>query len=92
MGKVLFTVIAMSAVLGANAPMAGAESAKAKPKAAKPGRAPETKSADTRMVEKQLGDILGLNVAINHGPSGGDLRISYRTLEQLDDICRRLKG
>jgi ParB family chromosome partitioning protein len=63
-----------------------------KPKAAKPERAPETKSADTRMVEKQLGDILGLTVAINHGASGGDVRISYRTLEQLDDICRRLKG
>ena len=35
MGKMLFTAIAISAVLGANAPMAGAESAKAKPKAAK---------------------------------------------------------
>ncbi len=35
MGKMLFTAIAMSAVLGANAPMAGAESAKANPKAAK---------------------------------------------------------
>jgi ParB family chromosome partitioning protein len=64
----------------------------ARPRKAKPERAPETKSADTRMVEKQLGDILGLNVAISHGPSGGDVRISYRTLEQLDDICRRLKG
>ena len=64
----------------------------ARPRKAKPERAPETKSADTRMVEKQLGDILGLNVAINHGPAGGDVRISYRTLEQLDDICRRLKG
>lgn len=63
----------------------------AKPKAAKPQRAPETKSADTRAVEKLLSDLLGLNVAINHGPSGGDVRISYRTLEQLDDICRRLK-
>ena len=56
-----------------------------------PQRAPETKSADTRMLEKQLGDVLGLNVAINHGHSGGEVRIGYKTLEQLDDICRRLR-
>ncbi len=55
-------------------------------------RAPETKSADTRAVEKQLADVLGLEVTISDGPKGGDVRIRYRTLEQLDDICRRLKG
>ena len=55
-------------------------------------RAPETKSADTRALEKQLADVLGLDVAIKYGPKGGDVRISYRTLEQLDDICRRLRG
>jgi ParB family chromosome partitioning protein len=57
----------------------------------RPQRAPETKSADTRALEKQLGDLLGLKVAISYGPTGGDVRIGYRTLEQLDDICRRLK-
>jgi ParB family chromosome partitioning protein len=55
-------------------------------------RAPETKSADTRAVEKQLADVLGLDVAIKYGPKGGDVRIRYRTLEQLDDIVRRLRS
>lgn len=55
-------------------------------------RAPETKSADTRAMEKQLADVLGLDVAIKFGPKGGDIRIRYRTLEQLDDVCRRLRG
>jgi ParB family chromosome partitioning protein len=55
-------------------------------------RAPETKSADTRALEKQLADVLGLDVAIKYGPKGGDVRIRYTTLEQLDDIVRRLRG
>jgi ParB family chromosome partitioning protein len=55
-------------------------------------RAPETKSADTRALEKQLADVLGLDVAIKHGPRGGAIRIRYRTLEQLDEVCRRLRG
>ena len=55
-------------------------------------RAPETKSADTLALEKQLGDVLGLDVAIKYGPSGGDIKIRYKTLEQLDEICRRLRG
>jgi ParB family chromosome partitioning protein len=54
-------------------------------------RAPETKSADTKALEKQLADLLGLDVAIKYGPKGGDVRIRYTTLEQLDDICRRLR-
>ena len=60
----------------------------------KPGgrRAPETKSADTLALEKRLSDILGLEVGIKYGPSGGDVRIRYKTLEQLDDICRRLRN
>ena len=50
------------------------------------------KDADTRALEKQLADALGLDVAIKHGPKGGDVRIRYTTLEQLDDIVRRLRG
>jgi ParB family chromosome partitioning protein len=56
------------------------------------GRAPETKSADTRALEKTLSDALGLDVAIKYGPKGGDVRVRYKTLEQLDEICRRLRG
>jgi ParB family chromosome partitioning protein len=33
---------------------------------------------------------LGLQVDIRHGKNGGELRIKYRDLEQLDDVCRRL--
>lgn len=63
---------------------------KARKKAAP--RAPETKSTDTRALEKQLADLLGLDVAIKYGPKGGDVRIRYTTLEQLDDICKRLRS
>ena len=57
----------------------------------------ETKSAhklqkdpDTRALEKALQDVLGLNVDIAHKGQGGELRIRYKTLEQLDGLCRRL--
>ncbi len=51
------------------------------------------KDADTRALEKRLSDALGLAVEIAHKPSGaGELRIRYRTLEQLDEVVRRLGG
>jgi ParB family chromosome partitioning protein len=62
----------------------------------KPKTAPETKSlnfktADTRQLEKQLADLLGLKIDIRHGANGkGELRISYSSLDQLEDICKRL--
>jgi ParB family chromosome partitioning protein len=35
--------------------------------------------------------MLGLKVQIlDKGEKGGELKIVYRTLEQLDDVCRRL--
>lgn len=60
-----------------------------KPKTAA-NRAPETKDADTRALESDLTNRLGLTVDIRHGKSGGEIRVSYSTLEQLDDVCRRL--
>jgi ParB family chromosome partitioning protein len=48
------------------------------------------KDPDTRALEKALEDVLGLAVAIQHKAKGGELRIKYRTLEQLDALCRRL--
>lgn len=56
-----------------------------------PKRSLETKDADTLALEKLLADVTGLRIAINHKRKGGELRISYRTLDQLDDLCRRLK-
>lgn len=50
------------------------------------------KDADTVALEKLLSDVTGLAVGIAHKKKGGEIRISYKTLEQLDDICRRLKG
>ncbi len=53
---------------------------------------PVEKDADTLALERSLGDLLGLKVAISYKPNGaGDIRIAYKSLEQLDDICRRLQ-
>jgi len=50
------------------------------------------KDADTRALEKSLSDLLGLEVTIAHRAGKGEVRIKYATLEQLDDVCRRLRG
>ena len=49
------------------------------------------KDADTVALERSLTDSLGLEVSVNHRASGGHLKISYKTLEQLEDICRLLE-
>ncbi len=57
----------------------------------KSARAPaEEKDVDTEALEADLMRQLGLQVDIRHGKNGGELRIKYRDLEQLDDVCRRL--
>jgi ParB family chromosome partitioning protein len=49
------------------------------------------KDADTKALEASLSNMLGLKVQIlDKGEKGGELKIIYRTLEQLDDVCRRL--
>ncbi len=51
------------------------------------------KDADTRALERDLSSILGLDVAIEHSKKGaGSVTVKYLTLDQLDDICRRLMG
>jgi len=51
------------------------------------------KDPDTRAVEKALEEALGLSVSIQHRANGGgEMKISYKTLEQLDALCRRLKA
>jgi len=59
-------------------------------KAAKP-RHRAAKDADTTALEKRLSDALGLTVAVAHRGQGGELRIRYKTLEQLDALIRRLE-
>ena len=47
---------------------------------------------DTAALEKRLTDVLGLTVRIVHRIDGeGVLSVRYRSLEQLDDITRRLE-
>ena len=51
----------------------------------------EEKDADTLALERTLSDSLGLDVTVNHKANGGHLRIAYKTLEQLEEICRLLE-
>jgi ParB family chromosome partitioning protein len=51
-----------------------------------------TKDADTRALEAELAEALGLSVDITHKGGRGSLTVRYATLEQLDDVCRRLRG
>lgn len=49
------------------------------------------KPVDTKVLEKSISDSLGLRaVIVDRGKPGGTLTITYKTLEQLDEICRRL--
>ena len=50
------------------------------------------KNADTLALEKRLADALGLAVSIDHRERGGALSIRYRSLDQLDEVVRRLEG
>ncbi len=55
-------------------------------------RAAATKSADTLALEKRMSDALGLIVSIDaRGSHGGTLSIRYRSLDQLDEVVRRLE-
>jgi len=59
--------------------------------ASKEPRKPKTeKDADTRAIEKTLSDALGMAVDIRHDGELGEIRIYYKSLDQLDSICRML--
>ncbi len=49
------------------------------------------KDADTLALEKQLSDALGMHVIVHSKGEGGRVEIRYKTLEQLDHVCDRLK-
>lgn len=63
--------------------------AKTPPKSGR-GPAPAAKNPDVRRLETQLGEKLGANVRIEHGPSGGRLIIRYHSLEELEGIVDHL--
>lgn len=68
----------------------------AKPRGAGAGkgaeRADPAANADIAALERQLGDVLGLNVRISYGEKGGTVTLAYSTLDQLDMVCQRLTG
>jgi ParB family chromosome partitioning protein len=66
------------------------EHAAATGKIAKP-RTAAGKDANTVALEKRLSDALGLVVTIAHRGKGGELKIRYKTLEQLDEVIRKIE-
>lgn len=62
-------------------------------KRAVPG-APVPKDADTIQIEDELSATLRMKVTIDHpaGSEGGKMTISYKSLDQLDDLLRALSG
>jgi ParB family transcriptional regulator, chromosome partitioning protein len=49
------------------------------------------KDSDTKALEKALMDVTGLVFSINHKKTGGAVTIKYKTLDELDSLCRRLQ-
>ena len=56
-------------------------------------RGAKEKDADTRAMEKKLMEQLGMNVTITHREGEtGEVAVRYKTLDQLEFLCRRLQG
>jgi ParB family transcriptional regulator, chromosome partitioning protein len=69
------------------------ELARTSPGGSPRGAVKSEKDADTRQIERELQASLGLGVEIAHkGDKGGKVTISYATLDQLDEIIKRLRG
>lgn len=61
------------------------------PKEAKPKAGlNEEGAADIAALEQDLSDALGLKVALADKGGKGEITVKYASLEQLDDLCRRL--
>ncbi|CAM3314685.1 ParB/RepB/Spo0J family partition protein [Asticcacaulis taihuensis] len=60
------------------------------PKAAPSPKARPQQNADTLSLEQDLQEALGLNVRLDDRGGKGELRLSYASLEQLDELCRKL--
>lgn len=69
-----------------------AEGVEPKEKPSKSGKVKKLlKDADTIALENDLAGSLGLKVTVDfNNDESGEIRIHYKTLEQLDDICQRL--
>ncbi len=65
--------------------------AQQKGKKGKAAKARVKADADTMALQRRLSDALGLTVDIDHkGRAGGSVKIKYKTLDQLDEVTRRL--
>jgi ParB family chromosome partitioning protein len=49
------------------------------------------KNADTIALERRVSNALGLTVTVDHRSRGGVLHIHYRSLDQLEEVLRRLE-
>ena len=59
---------------------------------AKPRKERPSQDADTTALEQDLSEALGLTVELIDRAGRGELRIRYETLDQLDEVCRRLNS
>ena len=50
------------------------------------------RNPDTVKLEEDIADALGMRVRLLDRGEGGELRIAYRSLEQLDDLISRLRN
>ncbi|MBE7217665.1 MAG: ParB/RepB/Spo0J family partition protein [Caulobacteraceae bacterium] len=62
------------------------------PRGARTAPAAGPKSADLRALEGDLSEVLGMVVEVADRDGSGRVTVSYGSLEQLDEICRRLMG
>ncbi|WP_108258144.1 ParB/RepB/Spo0J family partition protein [Mangrovicoccus ximenensis] len=60
--------------------------------AQRPKPAKAEKDADTRVLEQDLSNTLGMKVSVDHKPEAknGQMVIKYKSLDQLDTLCRLL--
>lgn len=55
-------------------------------------KAKPEKDADTKALEKLVSEAIGLKLEITYkGDGSGTMLITYKTLDQLEDVCRRLQ-
>ncbi|MGI9481334.1 MAG: ParB/RepB/Spo0J family partition protein [Hyphomicrobiales bacterium] len=57
---------------------------------ARPKTSQKEKDPNITALERQISEVLGLKVEIASSGEAGQLRIFYKSLEQLDDVCFRL--
>jgi len=61
---------------------------------ARPSSVKDEKDADTKALEGDLSASVGMKVRIDHKPGqeGGQLTVQYKSLDELDTLCRMLSG